>query len=202
MDNMQGKLRYKEMLKMIGDARGKTILDLGSGPNPISKRTNAKKVLIHDVNKEFTPSADVLADLNKEAIPLNNSSVDIIVAGEFIEHMLNPVKFVRDCCRVLKKNGKLVISTPNIASLKNRFKLLFGKMPEYCAMAKIDGEDSFQTHVKDFNLYFLKKILEENGFLISDVSSNGIIVRSQLVFPHILTPASFGEVLIVCAVKK
>ena len=202
MRNVQSKLRYAEMLKMIGDAKGKVILDLGSGPNPISKNTNAKKVLIHDVNKSFTPTADVLADLNKEVIPLEDSSVDIIVAGEFIEHMLNPVKLIRECHRVLKKGGKIVLSTPNVASLKNRFRVLFGRMPEHCAMANIEGEDSFQTHVKDFNLGFLREILESNEFAVSRVSGNGIIVRSLLVFPHFLTPASFGEILIVCAVKR
>ena len=202
MDNVQSRLRYGEMLKMIGDASGKVILDLGSGPNPISKKTNAKKVLIHDVNKDFTPSADVLADLNKESIPLNDSSIDIIVAGEFIEHMSNPVKFIRDCHRVLKKGGRIILSTPNVASLKNRFRLFIGRMPEHCATANIYGEDSFQTHVKDFNLNFLKKILEDNGFIVSGVSSNVVIFRSRIIFPNALTPASFGEILIVRAIKK
>lgn len=51
-------------------------------------------------------------------IPLSNDPsnpfYNYIVAGEVIEHMEDPKKFVEDCLRGLKKGGWLAISTPHI----------------------------------------------------------------------------------------
>ena len=41
-----------------------------------------------------------------------------------IEHVLDPVGMLAECCRVLKPGGKLVVVTPNIWSLGRR---LFGE---------------------------------------------------------------------------
>jgi 2-polyprenyl-3-methyl-5-hydroxy-6-metoxy-1,4-benzoquinol methylase len=38
---------------------------------------------------------------------------DTIVAGEIIEHLENPTKFLRACRRVIKHDGRLLITTPN-----------------------------------------------------------------------------------------
>jgi SAM-dependent methyltransferase len=52
-------------------------------------------------------------DLNK-GIPLNDNSVNIVVAFEIIEHLLKKsgLKVIRESYRVLKKNGILILSTP------------------------------------------------------------------------------------------
>jgi SAM-dependent methyltransferase len=48
-----------------------------------------------------------------EAIPLPNESVDMVVSFETIEHLPDPSLLVRECHRVLRQQGKLIISTPN-----------------------------------------------------------------------------------------
>jgi len=79
--NSQTKNRYKIMRKFVGNSKEKIILDLGAGPNPLSKNALAKKILIHDINNSFTNSPDIIVDLNKKNFPLKNNSVDIIIAG-------------------------------------------------------------------------------------------------------------------------
>jgi SAM-dependent methyltransferase len=41
---------------------------------------------------------------------------DTVVAGELIEHLSNPGRFLDACRRVLKPDGRLLLSTPNIVS--------------------------------------------------------------------------------------
>lgn len=198
MENMpqQTKIRYKVMRDLVGDASDKVILDIGAGYRPISKGIHSKKTIRLDGVKKYNP--DIHTDLRK-GIPLKDKSVDIIIAGEIIEHLFNPIRFIRECNRVLKNGGILILSTPNLNSLKNRFKVLLGHLPEYCA-EPLDDE-SFERHIVDFNFPRLIKILNENGFKITKKTSNGIISYSRLLFPRFLTPPEFGETILIKVIK-
>src|SRR3989344_1915726 len=192
----QTRIRYRVMRELIGNASGKTILDVGAGYRPISRGITTKRTLRLDGIKEFKP--DIYCNIN-DGLPLENNSIDMIIAGEIIEHIYNPIKFIRECNRVLAAGGELVLSTPNICSLKNRFKVAFGQLPEYCAEPLED--ESFERHIIDFSFPRLIKILKENGFIIVKKTSNGIISHSRLLFPRFLTPPNFGETIILKAKK-
>ncbi|MGC9108445.1 MAG: class I SAM-dependent methyltransferase [Infirmifilum sp.] len=56
------------------------------------------------------------ADLSRDSIPLPDERVDLVLALEFIEHLVNPDHMLREARRVLRSGGSLVISTPNLAS--------------------------------------------------------------------------------------
>jgi len=48
-----------------------------------------------------------------EAIPLADSSVDVVVSFETIEHVSRPELFLDECVRVLRPGGLMIVSTPN-----------------------------------------------------------------------------------------
>lgn len=50
---------------------------------------------------------------NLAALPLADNSVDVVVNFQVIEHLWDQPQFVRECLRVLRPGGKLLISTPN-----------------------------------------------------------------------------------------
>jgi 2-polyprenyl-3-methyl-5-hydroxy-6-metoxy-1,4-benzoquinol methylase len=54
---------------------------------------------------------------------------DFISALEIIEHMVDTDAFIEDCFNHLKPQGHLVISTPNINSLRNRISVPVGIYP-------------------------------------------------------------------------
>ncbi len=45
-------------------------------------------------------------------IPTKNNTFDIILLTEVLEHLQNPIKVLKECKRVLKKDGKLIITMP------------------------------------------------------------------------------------------
>jgi SAM-dependent methyltransferase len=50
---------------------------------------------------------------NLAALPLADASVDVVVNFQVIEHLWDQPQFVRECLRVLRPGGALLMSTPN-----------------------------------------------------------------------------------------
>lgn len=195
--------RYSIMRGFIPkDCSNKIILDIGAGLYPISKGIKCKKIITLDGDNTYKP--EIIMDLNTEKIPLKNNSVDIVIAGEIIEHIFNPVRFLSEINRILKYKGTLILSTPNICSLKNRLRMLFNLIPEHSAShLHCDNKDihHLQDHVGDFNTKTLSNFLKKTGFFVEIVRTNGIIFRVKKIFPLFLTPSSFGEIIILRARK-
>ena len=55
-----------------------------------------------------------LGSLNEQNFPEN--SFDAVVSSHVIEHVHDPVGLLKECRRILRPDGKLVIITPNVAS--------------------------------------------------------------------------------------
>lgn len=55
-----------------------------------------------------------------EAAALPEGGVDVVTMNNVIEHLPDPRRTIRECGRVLRASGRLVIDTPNAASLGHR----------------------------------------------------------------------------------
>lgn len=61
--------------------------------------------------------ADILYGINCEKLPYKSHSFDCVIFAGVIQYTNNPQKAIKECYRVLKKNGTLIISTINKDSL-------------------------------------------------------------------------------------
>ncbi|MBD0322850.1 MAG: class I SAM-dependent methyltransferase [Aldersonia sp.] len=50
---------------------------------------------------------------NLAELPLPDASVDVVVNFQVIEHLWDQLQFLRECTRVLRPGGELLITTPN-----------------------------------------------------------------------------------------
>jgi SAM-dependent methyltransferase len=75
---------------------------------------------------------------------------DVVFAKSVIEHLFNPENFMKECYRILKPSGRLIIMTP-----------------DWISQMKIFFDD--YTHRQPYTLTALKDILDI--FLFKDVSS-------------------------------
>lgn len=191
--NIQTTTRFTEMTRMCGDTSNKVVLDLGAGRYRVSDwlRDYKKRITI---DMEGRP--DIIHDLNK-GIPLENNSIDVIIAGEVIEHLPCVDVLIKDCYRVLKRNGVLVLSVPNCCALKCRIKLLFGVLDGGFSVPELDEENRFEKHCNDFSFVIIHDLLEKSGFEIEDVATNGLISYRTRLFPRCLTPKRLGDDLII-----
>ena len=106
------------------------VLDLGSGEG---EHANILKNMGFDVvtagidNREFK-YPDLIkftfCDLSNAA-PFKNASFDYVLFLEILEHIRNPYFAIREISRVLKPEGLLFLSTPNILNITSRLRFLF-----------------------------------------------------------------------------
>ena len=99
----------------------------------------------------------LVADLN-EPLSYAGSSFDVIVASEVIEHLENPRAMARECFRLLRPGGSLVISTPNNESWRSLLSLAF---QGHFAMF---GPSSYPAHLTALVRRDLERCLVEAGF--------------------------------------
>lgn len=100
---------------------------------------------------------------DKTKLPYEDNFFNIVVAGEIIEHIYDTDFFLEEIYRVLKLEGKFLISTPNVASFGRRLMLLFGKNP---IMEISPNEPDSSGHIRYFTFETLKKILKKHKFKI------------------------------------
>lgn len=67
-------------------------------------------------------------DLNK-VLPYETDRFSCIYGLSVLEHLLNPCHYLRECHRVLRPGGRIVLLTPNISTYFTIALLAVGKMP-------------------------------------------------------------------------
>lgn len=112
---------------MRNEPRGR-VLDLGAGKGNIS--TELKKLDFHVIACDINPQLFRIkgircdyADLNQK-LPYETESFDYVMCVEVIEHLENPHHVIREIARVLRPEGKVVVTTPNIANFYSRLHFL------------------------------------------------------------------------------
>jgi SAM-dependent methyltransferase len=68
-------------------------------------------------------------DLERERLPLEDASVDVVICNQVLEHLKNIWLPMSEMHRVLRRDGHAVLSVPNLASLHNRALLALGRQP-------------------------------------------------------------------------
>jgi 2-polyprenyl-3-methyl-5-hydroxy-6-metoxy-1,4-benzoquinol methylase len=87
---------------------------------------------VHNVHAKLSSEGIELKpwDFSKDPIPYNTESFDVILFCETLEHLtVSPYTVMDEVWRVMKEDGVLILSTPNMAALVKRLELLVGKNP-------------------------------------------------------------------------
>jgi SAM-dependent methyltransferase len=100
-------------------------------------------------------------NLEEETFPYPDSSFDVILFCEILEHLLmNPLHCLREINRCLKPNGILITTTPNVARLGNVFAIIDGAS----IYDPYSGFGPYGRHNREYSLTELNKLLEFAGF--------------------------------------
>lgn len=99
------------------------------------------------------------------ALPVKSDCFDVVFAGEIIEHLVDTDYFLKEIHRVLKKSGKIVLTTLNLCNLENRLRILTGRYPIF-----VDYTCRGDNHLRVYNARAIKRQIGENGFSIQKLT--------------------------------
>lgn len=78
-------------------------------------------------------------DFDMQDLAIPESTFDLVVHSDTLEHIPNPVRGLAECRRVLKSNGKCIFTVPIIVGRMSRFR--DGLAPSYHGQSKIYADD-------------------------------------------------------------
>ena len=154
-----------------------------------------------------TLSLDVLScDVEVAPVPFESDTFDVILFNEIFEHLrINPLFTMREALRVLRPEGKLLLSTPNLRSLRG-LKNLIVHNEAHAASGDVYGQyEKLETlghmgHVREYTTKEVAELLRRIGFRVDALVYRGGYGRGFVGLVERLLP-SLRPFFSVVAVK-
>ncbi|MDD5376756.1 MAG: class I SAM-dependent methyltransferase [Candidatus Gracilibacteria bacterium] len=188
------KRTYSDLLKE--NLNNKKILEVGVGTNGLiftlrnqfPDNTYYGVDLSEDVLRHIATLENIQGinrDLGSQKLDeIEANSIDIIIFNEVIEHIFDCQYALNEIFRILKKGGKLFISTHNTFNIFMRIYFLFGIIPN--PSLDVSDENTRGEHIRIFNQNTLLKLIKNAGFsIVLDKSWSGTNKNTFKVSPWI-----------------
>lgn len=185
--------------------KGEKVLDLGCGDGVVSEFL-AKNIGVDVLGADISPKALKVAkkrgikikllDVEKP-LPFKKGEFDTVFWGDNVEHLFDPQNTLRQIRRVLKKEGRIVLSCPNLGYWRYRlYFLIHGQLPD----TEWTGNPSWAwSHIRFFNPKILRDFLASENFQVKKIL--GVNRRKVDSFLAKFFPGMFGMILVVEARK-
>ncbi|NJL44327.1 MAG: class I SAM-dependent methyltransferase [Nitrosarchaeum sp.] len=161
--------RLQKIADIIG-ASSFSLLDVGCGAGQFKSASRALLPKMNYSGIDFSEGQVAVArskgynvkhhDITRKW-PYKDNTFDVVFCSEIVEHILDTDFIIAEAYRVLKRSGRIIVTIPNVASLGDRIRLLFGIVP-----SAIENRvfPSSRGHIRAFNYGDLKQLLQDNGF--------------------------------------
>jgi methionine biosynthesis protein MetW len=180
---------------------GEVVLDVGCGDGAVAHFLKTQKLCqVYGVDFSHTALKRasrrglpvVCGDLST-VLPIKSSSVDTVFFGDVIEHLYFPEVALKEIRRVIKPNGRLILSCPNMGYWRYRLQYLTtGLFPE---TEWIEPHLWNSEHIRFFNPKLLYDLLSFTGFTPKRFIG---VSRRRLDLPLLnLLPKYFGMIMVV-----
>ena len=152
-----------------------------------------------------------LFDAERDRFPYSDATFETVLVCEMIEHLLrDPIQMLLECRRVLVEGGRLLLSTPNIASLTSVARVLHGyDNPQIYSHYDLPNPKNNEVpHVREYTAFELKEAVEAAGFEIELLITEPIAEWSKnLPYLKFLEDQGFntklrGEQIYCVAIKR
>ena len=166
--------------RIAGRRRGR-VLDVGTESGYLALRLAAQGFEAEACDCLPEPTSDLegkvvyqQCDLNV-GLPYPDASFDYVVCLEVIEHLDDPFALCRELRRVLRTDGQLFVSTPNILCLRSRIRFLLDGSFLYFDWPPIEWHRRMSrpsVHVHPIRYHELEYYLLQAGLHVREAFTN------------------------------
>lgn len=168
--------KTKEIIvsSLLGDIRGKTVLDIGCGCGVFSNYCYNQGAEVFSLDfspvvlnfvKETNPNLNII-QASGENLCFRNESFDTVLALDVIEHLYKPQMLLKEIGRTLKRNGAALLVTDNTRAFRAS-KLFSGIYYVILHMMfKTLPHPPRCTHVKEYSANEMEHFLRQANFRI------------------------------------
>ena len=117
-----------------------------------------------------------LFDAEKDRFPYPDEHFSTVLCGELIEHLFeDPMHLMSEVNRILKPGGHLVLTTPNIASLRGIAAILQGYHPGlfHAYIKPAESGEVDPRHNREYTPREIHQLLENSGFEVTLLETGG-----------------------------
>src|SRR5262249_19635704 len=160
---------HAKLLAAVGS--GGRVLDVGASSGYLSRplRDQGNTIVGLELQagaaREAEPYCEqvLVGDVETMALPLEPGSFDVVLLGDVLEHLRDPVAALARLRPLLRPGGRLVLSTPNVANWAIRLSLLGGRW-RYTDRGILD-----RTHSRLFTRATLREALVHAGYEVERI---------------------------------
>ena len=181
---------YKHYLKRLSKNKELKILDIACNDGELSEIfARYGEVLGIDINKDAVKKCKargikcIHTDIHGLSSKYNNY-FDVVIAGDIIEHVFDTDKFLEKIYSKLKRNGTLLLTTANIASIGRRIMLLFGKNPFVEYSTRFPNKEINVGHIRYYTVSDMKLQMKELKYKNIQVFGDRINLTEQIYIPQ------------------
>jgi len=158
---LQHEPRVNKIISAMSQKREKNggiAVDIGAGSgafsNCLKKSKYFSKIIALDLSEDCV---SVCKKNGLDAVcgtiwDLNDNSVDLICMNDLIEHLFDPLNFLKKCHKILRNGGYISIATPN------------GEGFDFKLLEKDTENITPPEHLNYFNCFSINSLLERAGF--------------------------------------
>jgi len=176
--------RFFKSRSLILETKPKIVLDVGCGDGLLlslcDDEIEKHGLDISDNNLNNDKAIIYKKHDVSEGLPYENAKFDVVHSSELIEHVKDTIFFIKECKRVLKPGGRMIISTPNLHYWRNIIEWFNGNQFFF-----VDYHDAQEGHVRYFcpkTLYELaskEKLINITTTTIGDWGTKSIVMMAM-----------------------
>lgn len=172
------KNTHERVFDLITKDVNAKIADIPSGQGAFIKRlkdNGYKNITAIDIENimEIDHEDFVIGDMTKN-LPFPNNDLDCVVCIDGIEHISKQFSFAGEVNRILANNGEFIISTPNISSIRSRFKWFMTGHHHKCNSPLDENNPTSLHHIGMISFPEIRYLLHTKGFTVVEISTNRI----------------------------
>jgi 2-polyprenyl-3-methyl-5-hydroxy-6-metoxy-1,4-benzoquinol methylase len=157
---------HAKLLALVGER--KRVLDVGCSSGYLARPLVANGCTVVGIERDAAAAAEaravceevVIGDVEAMELPFEAASFDVVLCGDLVEHLRDPGAFLERVRPLLQPDGRLVLTTPNVANWSMRLALLAGRW-RYTERGILD-----RTHTHLFTRETLLETLAAAGYRV------------------------------------